>query len=68
MPGNPARTAGFASEIATLLQERCFPYLAAPIARVTGWDTPFPYTLENDYLPLAPRIEKKLRELADYEV
>jgi 2-oxoisovalerate dehydrogenase E1 component beta subunit len=62
------RTAGFASEIAALVQERCFPYLAAPIARITGWDTPFPYTLENDYLPLAPRIERKLRELAEYEV
>ena len=22
--------------------------------RVTGFDTPFPYTLENEYLPLAP--------------
>ncbi|MCA1828316.1 MAG: alpha-ketoacid dehydrogenase subunit beta [Myxococcales bacterium] len=62
------RTAGFAAEIAALVQERCFPYLQAPIARITGWDTPFPYTLENDYLPLAPRISRKLRELADYEV
>ena len=23
----------------------------APLVRVTGFDTPFPYTLENDYLP-----------------
>ena len=62
------RTSGLAAEIATLLQERCFPYLQAPIARVTGWDTPFPYTLENDYLPLAPRILQKLQTLAAYEV
>ena len=57
------RTCGFASEISALVQERCFTSLEAPIARITGWDTPFPYTLENDYLPLAPRVLQKLREL-----
>ena len=60
------RTCGFAAEIATLLQERCFTSLEAPILRITGWDTPFPYTLENEYLPLAPRILKGLRDLASY--
>jgi pyruvate dehydrogenase E1 component beta subunit len=58
------RTCGFGSEIAALVQERCFWNLEAPVRRITGWDTPFPYTLENDYLPLAPRILKALRELA----
>ncbi|HUJ25029.1 MAG TPA: alpha-ketoacid dehydrogenase subunit beta [Myxococcales bacterium] len=62
------RTAGFAAEISALVHERCFAHLEAPIARITGWDTPFPYTLENDYLPLAPRIQQKLRELKAYEV
>ena len=61
------RTCGFGAEISALLQERCFTSLEAPILRVTGWDTPFPYTLENDYLPLAPRILQKLRELDAYE-
>jgi pyruvate dehydrogenase E1 component beta subunit len=61
------RTCGFAAEISTLLQERCFTSLEAPVARITGWDTPFPYTLENEYLPLAPRIGKSLRELKAYE-
>ena len=60
------RTAGFAAEISALVQERCFTSLEAPILRITGWDTPFPYTLENDYLPLAPRILKGLRGLAAY--
>jgi pyruvate dehydrogenase E1 component beta subunit len=60
------RTAGFASEIAALVQERCFTSLEAPILRITGWDTPFPYTLENEYLPLSPRILKGLRDLAGY--
>jgi pyruvate dehydrogenase E1 component beta subunit len=61
------RTCGFAAEISALVQERCFTSLEAPVARLTGWDTPFPYTLENDYLPLAPRILKTLRELKAYE-
>jgi 2-oxoisovalerate dehydrogenase E1 component beta subunit len=61
------RTCGFAAEISALIQERCFTSLEAPIARITGWDTPFPYTLENDYLPLAPRILRSLRELKAYE-
>jgi 2-oxoisovalerate dehydrogenase E1 component beta subunit len=50
------RTCGFGAEIAALIGERCFLYLEAPIARVTGYDTPFPYTLEHEYLPDAGRI------------
>ena len=61
------RTGGFAAEISALIQERCFTSLEAPIARITGWDTPFPYTLESEYLPLAPRILGALRELKAYE-
>jgi pyruvate dehydrogenase E1 component beta subunit len=61
------RTCGFAAEISALVQERCFTSLEAPIRRITGWDTPFPYTLENEYLPLAPRILQNLKELAAYE-
>ena len=57
------RTCGLAAEIATLLHERCFTSLEAPIRRITGWDVPFPYTLENDYLPLTPRILQGLRAL-----
>ena len=58
------RTCGFAAEISSLVQERAFYSLQAPVLRITGWDVPFPYTLENDYLPLAPRILKGLRDLA----
>ena len=60
------RTCGFGAELAALLQERCFLHLEAPIARVTGLDTPFPYTLEMEYLPRAPRILKALRETVSY--
>jgi pyruvate dehydrogenase E1 component beta subunit len=61
------RTCGFAAEIAALVQERCFYQLEAPVLRITGWDTPFPYTLENEYLPLSPRIQRGLAELAAQE-
>jgi pyruvate/2-oxoglutarate/acetoin dehydrogenase E1 component len=60
------RTSGFGAELAALVQERCFTSLEAPILRITGWDTPFPYTLENDYLPLAPRILEGVRGLSAY--
>jgi 2-oxoisovalerate dehydrogenase E1 component beta subunit len=60
------RTCGFGAELAALVQERCFPRLEAPIARVTGFDTPFPYTLEMEYLPRAPRILKAIRETVAY--
>ena len=56
------RTCGFGAELSATLQERCFLSLEAPIARVTGFDTPFPYTLEHEYLPRAPRILRAIRE------
>ncbi len=36
------RTCGFGAELVALVQERCFLHLEAPIARVTGFDTPVP--------------------------
>jgi 2-oxoisovalerate dehydrogenase E1 component beta subunit len=60
------RTCGFGAELAALVQERCFLHLEAPVTRVTGFDTPFPYALEMEYLPRAPRILKAIREIAAY--
>jgi 2-oxoisovalerate dehydrogenase E1 component beta subunit len=60
------RTCGFGAELVALIQERCFLHLEAPVARVTGFDTPFPYSLEAEYLPRAPRILKAIRETARY--
>jgi pyruvate dehydrogenase E1 component subunit beta len=61
-----ARTCGLGAEVTALVQERCFVHLEAPVRRVTGWDTPFPYTLENEYLPRAPRILQGIRETAAF--
>jgi len=60
------RTCGFGAELAAVIQERCFLHLEAPVTRVTGLDTPFPYTLEMEYLPRAPRILKAIREVVAY--
>jgi 2-oxoisovalerate dehydrogenase E1 component beta subunit len=60
------RTCGFGAELSALIQERCFLSLEAPVARVTGFDTPFPYTLEAEYLPRAPRILQALRATVSY--
>ena len=57
------RTCGLGAEISALVQERCFVYLEAPVKRVTGWDTPFPYTLENEYLPRGARILEAIEEI-----
>jgi 2-oxoisovalerate dehydrogenase E1 component beta subunit len=45
------QTGGFASEIAATVQEKCFLYLEAPIARVCGLDTPYPLAHEKEYMP-----------------
>ncbi len=60
------RTCGFGAELTALIQERCFLHLEAPVRRVTGFDTPFPYTLESEYLPRAPRILQAIREVVSY--
>lgn len=47
-----ARHCGVAAEIIASIQENAFSSLRAPIARVTGYDTPMPYfRRENNYLP-----------------
>jgi pyruvate dehydrogenase E1 component beta subunit len=56
-----ARFCGFGGELAALLAEKAFFSLKAPIARVTGYDTPFPYALENLYLPNVERVVHAVR-------
>ncbi|TVR10622.1 MAG: alpha-ketoacid dehydrogenase subunit beta [Salinarimonadaceae bacterium] len=55
-------TSGFGAELAALVQEHCFHSLEAPIARVTGWDTPYPHAQEWDYFPGPARVGRALIE------
>jgi 2-oxoisovalerate dehydrogenase E1 component beta subunit len=61
-----AKACGLGAEMVAQICEKAFLHLEAPPRRVTGWDTPFPYTLENEYLPLAHRIVPALIETARY--
>ncbi len=62
------RTGGIAGEIAAIVCESAFEHLDAPIARVTGLDTPVPYAppLEEHFLPNAEKVVSAARELAKY--
>jgi pyruvate dehydrogenase E1 component beta subunit len=61
-----AKACGLGAEMVAQICEKAFLYLEAPPRRVTGWDTPFPYTLENEYLPLAHRIVPALIETVQF--
>ena len=57
------KSGGLAGEIIATIQEDILLYQEAPIARVTGFDVPFPlYALEDYYLPEAARIKDQIRE------
>jgi 2-oxoisovalerate dehydrogenase E1 component beta subunit len=56
------RTAGFGAELSALVQERCFYHLEAPVQRVTGFDTPYPHSLEWAYFPGPVRLGLALQK------
>lgn len=60
------KTAGFGGELVASIQERALEYLEAPILRVAGFDTPFPYTLEHEYLPNADRVLGAIRQTLEW--
>ncbi|MCI0411664.1 alpha-ketoacid dehydrogenase subunit beta [bacterium] len=60
------RNCGFGAELVALITEKVFLHLQAPPLRVTGFDTPFPYTLENEYLPDAGRIREAVQTVMNY--
>lgn len=59
------RTSGFGAELAALVQERCFYHLEAPVERVTGFDTPYPHSLEWAYFPGPVRIGEAVDRLME---
>jgi len=55
-------TAGFASEVVATVQEEAFYALEAPIARVSGFDTPYPPAmLEERWVPDVSRVAAAVR-------
>lgn len=57
------RTSGFGAELSALVQERCFYHLEAPVERVTGYDTPYPHSLEWAYFPGPVRIGEAIKKI-----
>jgi len=55
-------TSGFGAELCALVQERCFFHLEAPVQRATGFDTPYPHSLEWAYFPGPVRIGTAIRK------
>eukprot|EP00928_Gymnodinium_smaydae_P061698 TRINITY_DN45728_c0_g1_i1.p1 TRINITY_DN45728_c0_g1~~TRINITY_DN45728_c0_g1_i1.p1 ORF type:complete len:795 (-),score=168.47 TRINITY_DN45728_c0_g1_i1:306-2690(-) len=59
-------TNGFGAEIAAKIQERCFLHLEAPIQRVCGFDTHFPYAWEEFYVPSPARVLDAIKTAMHY--
>ena len=61
------RASGVGAEVAAVIQERALLSLEAPVARVTGWDTPYPYfSLEDRYIPSVERIVEACRRTVEF--
>ncbi|MDX2084037.1 MAG: alpha-ketoacid dehydrogenase subunit beta [Candidatus Melainabacteria bacterium] len=60
------KTAGFGAEVAALIAEEAVDCLQAPVRRVAGLDTPFPYTLEHVYMPHPARVLQAIQEVVAY--
>jgi 2-oxoisovalerate dehydrogenase E1 component beta subunit len=60
------KTCGFGAELVASIQERAMAHLEAPILRVAGLDTPFPYTLEHEYMPTPDRILGTVRKTLEW--
>ncbi len=59
------KTSGFGAELSTLVQEHCFHSLEAPVVRVTGWDTPYPHSLEWAYFPGPVRLAQAIARVME---
>ena len=62
------RTCGVAAEIMARLNETSFEFLEAPIQRITGFDTPFPYfQIEEHFLPESNEIVAAVQNILAWE-
>ena len=59
-------TGGFAAELSSSIMERCFLSLEAPIARVCGYDTPFPLSFEWAYVPDERKCFEAIKDTIAY--
>ena len=60
------KTCGYGAELVATICERAMQYLEAPVVRVAGFDTPFPYSLEHEYMPNADRVLGGVRQALEW--
>jgi len=60
------KTCGFGAEIAAQIAERGLLHLEAPIVRVAGFDVPFPFVLEDEYMPNANRVLNAIEKVHNF--
>jgi 2-oxoisovalerate dehydrogenase E1 component beta subunit len=61
------KSVGLGAEVTARIVEEAFDHLEAPVARVTGWDVPYPpAALEARYLPSVDRIVEAIRGVLAY--
>lgn len=60
------KTCGYGAELVATICERALEHLEAPVVRVAGFDTPFPYTLEHEYMPNADRVLDAVRKTLEW--
>ncbi len=59
-------TAGFMAEVAATISEEVLDSLLAPPLRVTGFDIPYPYAQDREYLPGPRRILHAVQRTLDW--
>ncbi|MEX2534969.1 MAG: alpha-ketoacid dehydrogenase subunit beta [Trueperaceae bacterium] len=60
------RSVGFMAEVSATISEEILDSLLAPPLRVTGFDIPYPYAYDRDYLPGPNRILAAVQQALDY--
>ena len=61
------RFGGYGAELAARIQKECFWNLEAPIARIAGWDTPYPHAFEWQYFPGKKRMIAGIQTIMEVE-
>jgi len=57
---------GYMAELAAVLADKAVFHLQAPVQRVAGYDTPFPYALEGSYMPDTDRVLVAIQHASNF--
>lgn len=60
------RTSGFGAELSASIHERNMTRLQAPVQRLTGWDTHYPFSFDYEYYPNPKRVLWAIRQTLEF--